>query len=201
MIVFPAYAANFELHPVDGSAARHLAPLIAKLNRVDFSFSVENPNVNQGQMQADFDDRLEEAFMSCGACESKMKLTTDVPHELDFSFIYEERTVAVEIEKANREKILRDLLKSHMYLHAGADYAVIALPRNYAHSHGIWNLFQFGRERYNECVRYGFGHPDNLGRIALLGYDQYEATGNRLMTAAVRKEMRKEAVEKYGELH
>jgi hypothetical protein len=54
-------------------------------------------------------------------------------------------------------------------------------------------LFEFGKERYNECITYGFGIPDKLGRIVLLGYDQYEASINRLLTKAIREEMRKNA--------
>ena len=38
-----------------------------------------------------------------------------------------------------------------MYLHAGADIALVALPGNYAHQHGIWNLFKFGVQRLKEC--------------------------------------------------
>jgi hypothetical protein len=50
MTTFPAYADNFELYPTDREAARHLAPLFSGLGRIDFSFSVDDPKVNQGQM-------------------------------------------------------------------------------------------------------------------------------------------------------
>ena len=103
------------------------------------------------------------------------------------------RSVAVEIEKANREKILRDILKCHMYLHAGADFAIVGLPKNYSHSNGVWNLFEFGVQRFNECRAYGFGTTDKLGRILLLGYEQYAASTNRLLCTATRQEMRTEA--------
>ena len=193
MTTFPVYANNFEIYPKDGEASRHLAPLFNGLSRIDFSFRVNDPAMNQGQMTSDFDTALERALQGGGATPFDLPLPPAVPQELDFAFTFGECTVAVEIEKANREKILRDFLKCHIYLHSGAHFAVVVLPRNYAHKHGVWNLFAFGVERHNECRTYGFGTADKLGRILLLGFDQREAATNRLLTKATRDEMRAEA--------
>lgn len=193
MTTFPAYANNFELHPKDGEAARHLGSLFNRLDRIDFTFRVDDPAVNQGQMASDFDPVLERALQAGGATAFKLPLPLGVPQELDFAFTFSGRTVAVEIEKANREKILRDILKCHIYLHAAADFAVVVLPRNYAHKLGVWNLFEFGVERYNECRTYGFGTPDKLDRILLLGFDQRDAATDRLLSKAIRDAMRTKA--------
>ena len=193
MTNFPAYASDFEIYPKDGDAARHLAPLFNSLGRIDFTFRVDDPAVNQGQTASDFDTALETALRAGGVTPFDLPLPPGVPQELDFAFAFGGRTVAVEIEKANREKILRDFLKCHIYLHAGAHFAVVALPRNYAHKHGVWNLFEFGMERYNECRTYGFGTSDKLGRILLLGFNQREAATNRLLSKTTREEMRTHA--------
>jgi hypothetical protein len=193
MITFPAYATNFEIHPKGGQVARHVAPLVNGLGRIDFEFRVDNPTVNQGQMDSDFDAKLESALQSRGAATCNLALPVGVPQELDFGFTFGGRTFAVEIEKANREKILRDILKSHIYLSVGADFAVVVLPRNYAHKNGVWNLFEFGIERYDECRTYGFGLPDRLGRIAVLGFDQLETGTNRPLTKAIREQWRSKA--------
>lgn len=193
MTAFSAYASNFELHPKEGEASRHLAPLVTGFGRIDFTFRVYDPTVNQGQMESDFDAKLETALRSRGATPFNLPLPTGVPQELDFAFTYGGRAVAVEIEKANREKILRDILKCHIYLHAGAHFAVVVLPRNYAHKHGVWNLFEFGVGRYDECRTYGFGSPDKLGRIALLGFDQHETATNRPLTKTIREKWRAKA--------
>jgi hypothetical protein len=193
MTNFPAYASDFEIYPKDGEAARHLAPLFNGLARIDFTFRVDDPSVNQGQMASDFDTALETALRAGGATLFDLPLPSGVPQELDFAFTFGGRAVAVEIEKANREKILRDFLKCHIYLHAGAHFAVVALPRNYAHKHSVWNLFEFGVERYNECRTYGFGTADKLERILLLGFNQREAATNRLLSKATREEMRTHA--------
>ena len=74
MTTFPAYAANFELYPKDGEAARHLAPLLSSLQRIDFTLRVDDPGVNQGQMASDFDAALERAFLTHGAEPLRLQL-------------------------------------------------------------------------------------------------------------------------------
>jgi hypothetical protein len=193
MIAFRAYASDFELHPKDGEAFAYLSPLFCALNRIDFLLRVNDPSMNQGQMMSDFDDQLEKALLARGAERFNLRLPVGVPQELDFAFAFAGRTVAVEIEKANREKILRDILKCHIYLHAGADFSIVGLPRNYSHSHGVWNLFQFGVQRFNECQTYGFGAPDKLARILLLGFSQFNAVNGEMLSRKTRQWMRETA--------
>jgi len=195
MTTFPAYAASFELYRKDSEAARHLAPLFGRLQRIEFTLRVDEPGVNQGQMASDFDAALEQAFLTHGAEPLRLRLAADIPQELDFAFTFAGRSMAVEIEKANREKILRDILKCHMYLHAGADFALVGLPKNYAHTHGIWNLFEFGVQRFSECLKYGFGSPDRLGRILLFGFEQFCATTRLPLSRKRRAEMRQQAAQ------
>lgn len=193
MMRFPAYASNFEWHPGDTPAFLHLSALINHLEKVHFELSVNDPNANQGQMTSDFDKALEKMLVSRGAEPLTLPLDDAVPQDLDFAFTFEGRKIAVEVEKANREKILRDLLKCHIYLRAGADFAIVALPRNYPHSHGVWNLFEFGVQRYDECRRYGFGTPDKLGRILLLGFRQFDRLTKTPLSIDTRQRMRAEA--------
>jgi len=194
MMSFAAYATGFRLFPEAGEVFDHLAPLVRQIQRVQFVLRVADPHVNQGQMDSDFDARLEEAFTSGEGQRFHLALPPAIPQELDFAFNYAGKSVAVEIEKANREKILRDILKCHMYLHAGADFALIVLPRNYPHKHGVWNLFDFGVQRLNECRTYGFGTPDRLGRIALLGYTQHEVATDSPLSTLTRQRMRLESL-------
>lgn len=190
---FQAYAANFEVFPGNTEAFRHLSPLLQQLKRINFVFSVKDPSVNQGQMGSDFDENLEKALHSLGAQSYSLQLPTEVPQEFDFAFEYRGRKVAVEIEKSNREKILRDILKCHIYMHSGVDYTIVGLPRNYAHSRGIWDLYDFGVQRLKECIQYGFGTPEKLNRILLLGFTQYDAISNQQLSSQIRQQMRKEA--------
>lgn len=193
MTIFPAYAANFELFPSVGEAIPHLSPLLGRLKRVDFVLRVADPSVNQGQMDSSFDEGLEKGILALGASPFDFRLPRGIPQELDFAFAFAGYKVAVEIEKANREKILRDILKCHMYLHSGADFALVVLPMNYPHKHGVWNLFEFGVQRFKECMAYGFGTPEKLGRILMLGYQQFEASTNELLSTKTRQRMRQQA--------
>ncbi|SPF37081.1 hypothetical protein SBA4_1970004 [Candidatus Sulfopaludibacter sp. SbA4] len=165
---------------------RHLAPLLDNLRKIDFLLRVEDPAVNRGQIASDFDAELEKALLVGGGTPFEIRLPPNVPQELDFALAYGGRSVAVEIEKANREKILRDILKCHMYLHAGADFAMVVLPKNYSHSHGVWNLFDFGVQRFQECLTYGFGAADTLDRILLLGFEQFVASTNAPLSQKTR---------------
>ena len=187
---FRAYAANFEIFPGNTDAFRHLSPLLRQLNRVDFVFSVKNPSSNQGQMVSDFDDKLKEALLARGATHFNFQLPPEIPQKLDFAFKYSDRIVAVESEKTNIEKILRDILKCHMYLHVGADFTLVVLPKNYSHKIRIWNLFNTGAQRLSECKTFGFGTPDKLDRILLLGYEQFNDLTNEPLSSQIRQQMR-----------
>ncbi len=189
-MIFPMYASQFELHPKEGEAHTQLAPILGGLERVDFQFQVVDPATNQGQLAPDFDAALERRLVHLGATHLDFELPHEIPQKLDFAFGYKGHKVAVEVEKANREKILRDLLKCHMYFHAGADFALVVLPRNYAHKLGMWDLFDFGIQRIEECRTYGFGTHDKLSRILLLGYTQFEAGTDRPLSKKIRNAMR-----------
>jgi hypothetical protein len=205
MKTFPAVASKFELYPADSTAAKHLAPLVGRVSKLSFELCVKDAATNQGQMDSNFDKVLEELLLSNGAAAPSAEFlsqirTMGIRQELDFSFSFGARTVAVEVEKANREKILRDILKSHQYLSSGADFALIVLPSNYAHSGGVWDLFQFGRQLYDQCLTYDFGKREIFDRIALVGFTQYCADTNSEISAATRIRMRKAASEYFATL-
>ena len=136
--------------------------------------------------------------MSHGAVDHRLSLPWNIRQELDFSITYQGHSIAIEIEKTNREKILRDILKCHMYLHHGADFSLVVLPINYPHTHGMWDLFRFGSEAFAQCMEYGFGTSDKLERILLLGYTQYDNSTRRPLDIETRQHMRKSAKKAHG---
>ena len=192
-----ATCGKFELYPEEGAAYEALSFHLLDLDPIDFTFTVNDPHTNQGQLSCDFDKRLEEAILERGALRRHLNLSA-FGQQLDFAFEIGGEVVAVEVEKANREKILRDILKAHMYLHSGADCALIVLPRNYAHSGGIWDLYDFGVQRFNECRKYGFGRPELLERILILGFTQYDAETGKVIDTAWRQRVRQMAREVQG---
>lgn len=183
MIKIEAKCSGIDLYPKEGLAHESLKELLTAIDGFDFEFRVPDPGVNQGQMKSNFDRRLEQVILSQGASPHDFDMPEEIPQRLDFAFRYDDRIVAVEVEKTNREKILRDILKAHMYLHSGADFALLAMPKNYPHKHGIWNLFEFGKQRFWECQTYGFGTEERLDRIILLGFEQIDAAAGTPLDA------------------
>ena len=105
MATFPAFLGNFEMYPQKGAAYEFLSPLLGQLNRVDFVLRVADPLANQGQMDSNLDESLENDILALpGVSSVVFQLPPGIPQELDFAFRYADQTVAVEIEKANREK-------------------------------------------------------------------------------------------------
>ncbi len=193
MISFPAYACGFELYPTQGEAFRHLSPLLSRLSRIEFNFSVADPSTNQGQLTSNFDTAFKEGIVELGASIFQLQLPAQIRQQLDFAFSINGHRVAVEVEKTNREKILRDILKSHIYLHFGADFSLVILPKNYPHKHGIWDLYHFGIQQLQDCITYGFGVGDTLERILLMGFESCSTRTNEAHSVRTRQAMRTEA--------
>ncbi|MSP38818.1 MAG: hypothetical protein EXR70_10045 [Deltaproteobacteria bacterium] len=115
-------ACNFECFPIGSPADRLLGPLIAGLNEVRFPVTVGARNSHQ--LTYDFDPRLEARLLAQGTIQAEFKLPPHIKQKYDFAFSFGDKQVVVEVEKANWEKILRDLLKFHTYFQHGADLAL-----------------------------------------------------------------------------
>lgn len=179
-------ARNFECHPIGRPAHALVSPLVGQLGEVPFTGRVGAKN--SGQCDSDLDDRLAEKFCGMTGVERAELPMPAIEKKFDFAFHYKSRAVVVEVEKANWEKVLYDFLKAHLYFASGADFVVVFVPKNYVHSgKSPTKTFHVARQRYDQCVKYGFGSPENLGRILLVGYEQAVRDG-RLFTPALRKQ-------------
>ncbi|MGB6947090.1 MAG: hypothetical protein WBE37_32125 [Bryobacteraceae bacterium] len=79
--------------------------------------------------------------------------------------------VVVEVEKANREKILRDIVKMLLFFEARqADLAVLMCPRNYVHRRGVWRVFDTARQVLRAFVRVTELPEAKVKRLALIGF-------------------------------
>jgi hypothetical protein len=191
--VFPAHARNFEFFPTFGGAYECLSPFLSGLSRIDFVSQISDSSKNSGQLTSNFDDAFKKSLIQLGASNSQLKIPPIIRQKHDFEFSINNRSIAVEIEKANREKILRDILKCHMYMKFGFDFCLIVLPRNYPHTHGIWNLYKTGVERLQECMDYDFGVSERLERILLMGFDTFDTRTDERHSVQIRNAMRIEA--------
>ncbi len=168
-------ARHFGAYPATSSAFDTLWPLLGRCDEVSFSGRIAETNNNQ--ITTNFDDRFRDALSGLGATERGLSLPDGVAKKHDFAFDFAGHRVVVEVEKANREKILYDILKCHMYLSGDAAFALLVLPKNCPHRHGEWNLFATGVDRYRQCLDFGFGTPEVFDRILIVGYEQWTAQG------------------------
>ncbi|HED00388.1 MAG TPA: hypothetical protein ENN18_08395 [Proteobacteria bacterium] len=182
-------ATNWKFHPTDNLAASVLSPIFSKLSEVEFSITIGDKNSNS--FDSNLDHQIKNTLLSLGAVEDKISIIDALSKEYDFVVSYSGHKIVGEIEKTNREKILYDLLKCHMYLNSGASLATLFLPTNYAHSNGVWNLYDEGIKRFDQCLRYDFGLTFYFKRILLVGFDQVTSDGTR-MTKAIRAKWVKE---------
>ncbi|SRR6266540_3323192 len=171
-------ACNFEFFPVNSVVRELLHPVLSLCTEVRFPYSIGERNSNQFTFE--FDSKLEEKLLECGGASATLNLPPEILKEYDFTFSFGGKTVVVEVEKANRDKILYDFLKFHMYLRHGADLALLFLPKNYSHRSGEWNLFDWGKTRYQQSRDFGFGSPSILDRILVVGYQQCTTEGEVL---------------------
>ncbi|MDQ6700970.1 MAG: hypothetical protein M3Z36_12390 [Acidobacteriota bacterium] len=81
--------------------------------------------------------------------------------------------LVIEIEKANEEKILRDIIKMLLFVEAGqAELAALICPRNYIHAGGVWRVFDTARQVLRSFVHVTELPASKAGRIALIGCTQ-----------------------------
>ena len=179
-------ARNFFCYPETSLACQTLSPLLSQLGEVQFPYAIGERNSNQ--FKFNLDPCLKARLLERGAVDTKLVLPKEVKKEADFVFSFAGKKIVVEVEKSNREKILYDFMKFHIYFGSGADFAVLFLPRNWAHSSGETDLFVEGKKHYQHCLRFGFGTSESLERILLVGYEQFTVEG-KLVTSDVRRSL------------
>jgi hypothetical protein len=184
-------ARNLECHPVGTPACALLAPLVNRLGAVRFTGRVGEKN--SGQCDSDLDERIANQLNQVTGVRRFEISMPEIKKKCDFSFRFRGRTVVVEVEKANWEKVLYDFLKAHMYFASGANFVVVFVPKNYVHSgKSPMKTFHQAKQRYDHCVQYGFGSRENLEKILIVGYEVALQDG-RVFTPALRTQFIEEA--------
>jgi hypothetical protein len=134
---------------------------------------------NSYQVNFNFDDKLHERACAEGQdCENAPALRA--PREVAGAVGRKADTLlrgrggsalVVEVEKANREKILRDIVKMLLFFEAlQADLAVLVCPRNYVHRRGVWKVFATARQVLRAFVRVTELPEAKVKRLALIGF-------------------------------
>lgn len=138
---------------------------------------------NSYQVNFSFDQALAKRLSASGLVCTPATLSTPdeiislVGRDADFKVALgpNNERVVVEIEKAQKEKILRDFVKLLLFLDEGsADFGLLICPRNYAHGtgSGIWRIFDTARQVTQALVQAAEIPAKKADRIALIGYTQ-----------------------------
>lgn len=127
---------------------------------------------NSYQLISDFDQVIENNFINNGAIQHSFIPSCNVSIEYDFSLEIGGSKVVFEIEKANKEKLLYDILKMHVYLEFGVDAAVLVCPKNWIHSGGSIDIFAIAKERLKLCKQFRMADPDKIKKILIVGFTQ-----------------------------
>lgn len=180
---------------VESEQSRAVCNFMAdKLFPLDYKMLCKSSK-NNYQLSSQFDEALIAKANREGMVNGPLSLPKDISKEYDAAFKTPHGLVIVEVEKANWEKFLYDLLKAHIYLNHGADYCCIVLPENWAHQHGEIDLFDESRKRFELARKYHCGDQRILDRIFLLGFQQYWR--GSLLSSIGREKMRSECAKTY----
>lgn len=150
-------------------------PLIAslrKLEGLEYRFRCRGPR-NGYQLDSTFDIAAKAQLLGSGCQQISFVPNCHVSIDFDFVLDIHGDKIVFEIEKANKEKLLYDFLKMHVYLHhSEISAAVLIVPLNWAHSSGVQDLFSFARERFDLCKTYGMIDPQKAQRMLIVGAPQ-----------------------------
>lgn len=128
---------------------------------------------NSYQLDSTLDNDIRNKLLKAGGKEFAPNLSkSPVSIEYDFAVNIGGKNVVFEIEKANKEKILYDFLKAHIYIEYNTDCVVIITPKNWVHKLGVNDLFKDAKERLSLCYEYKMGN-EQLKNILIVGYSQF----------------------------
>jgi hypothetical protein len=167
----------FKIANLQTSEANSHSKRLAKLfEGMCFSITIQNSNSNQ--MDSDIDVRIIEKISdsreyTVSKSDSLVFADGEKFGELDLVF-RDRRKISyyMEIEKSNKKTLWFDYIKILTKLESDSDgLGIMMCPVNYAHSIGVWNLYQEAVIYKNHLKRV-FG-SNSIDRVSVLGYTQY----------------------------
>jgi len=160
MLKFNLNIRNIEMYP-DEFTNEAFRNKIHELNDCHYSLTCKSSK-NSYQLYSDFDEIISNQLISLGANQFQFSPNCNESIDFDFSLEIANTKAVFEVEKANKEKLLYDLLKMHIYLGSGAEVAVLICPTNWAHASATVDLFALAKERFNLCKNFGMIDENRL---------------------------------------
>ncbi len=187
--LFPMTIGEVRFHPPSFSQDKVLTAL-RQLEGVEYTLACRSTS-NSHQLNSDFDVVLKNRLVESGFSELSFAPKCGPSIDFDFALDIQGDKVVFEIEKANKEKILWDILKMHVYLEqADIATAVLIVPVNWAHSGGTEPMFSLAQERFDLCQEFGMRDTAKMQRMLLVGFTQ--CCQGRLVDRTVLHAMKRE---------
>lgn len=96
--------------------------------------------------------------------------------EHDCLYNYRDKKIFFEIEKANFEKILYDVMKMHVYCSDDKSYGILLFPKQWFNKSNV-AIYDYAITRYKICNKYGMLDNVIKNKILIIGYNQELKTG------------------------
>ena len=172
ILIFDLEMRDVEFYSQDNTQYNSVKSELEKLNGL--AYQLKRRESNSRQLDSTFDNSV----INWLSAKKHNKIMLEVDGcskdiRNDFCFDIFGKTTVFEVEKSNKEKILYDLLKFHVYLSCKADLTVLMVPKNWVHKLGTENLFAFAKEKLILCETYGMINRDYSSSILIMGFNQY----------------------------
>jgi hypothetical protein len=168
---YPMSIQDIRFHPAKFRNG-HLLEELGKLDGSTYKFVCSGAS-NSYQLKSTLDLAIQQTMISKGATRFTFQPACSVRIDSDFALSIGREKVVFEVEKANREKLLYDFLKMHIYLRSGATAAVLIAPTNWAHSSGVQDHFDLAQKRFDLCKEFGMMDRTQSENMMIMGVTQY----------------------------
>ena len=141
---------------------------------LEYAMTNSSPR-NSFQLNSSFDEVLTAQLRRTGFEDAEVDLPREyaAEYQYDHAFVVPGLgKVVVEVEKADHQKLLYDLLKAHVYLRAGADCVVLLVPTTRGRQASVNSIFDIGLNRLMDCERVGMIAERAASRLFLVGFEQ-----------------------------
>ena len=147
------------------------------LSDIEFTASPSTNSLNR-QLNSSLDNAIVEQLKILGEIATN-SIVEDDDEKIGFlDFVLTPKDTPstkfyVEIEKTDKKRLWFDFIKILTCLKSDSNgKGLIICPKNYAHSNGIWDLFEEAQIYKNHLERVFDKHSDVLKRVFIVGYEQ-----------------------------
>ena len=186
---FPMLATDWNVYFHQSCRHPAFVEIFCELGDVAYEAEIRDPNKNSGQVTHDHLDHVLTREVN-GLCKSEWPSSA---RDADIVLASAGALCVVEVERANHEKYLRDLLKVHGYLYSGIAVGALVVPENHAHVHGEVSTLKIAQSHVQNAMTFGMWNPQYVDRFFLVSYKMRCAESRVEYSKAIRAKFIRQA--------